>query len=40
MTYLIRLLVTGTNEAEVEIKTRIVAGNKCSHALGHLPKER
>jgi hypothetical protein len=25
-------------EMKVEIKARIVAGNKCSHALGHLPK--
>jgi len=33
-------LLGNTNEAEVEIKARIVAGNKCAHPLGHLPKER
>jgi hypothetical protein len=33
-------LVTGTNEAEVEIKVRIAAGNKCCHAADHLMKKK
>jgi hypothetical protein len=31
-------LVTNTNDAEAEIKARIIAGNICYHALGHLLK--
>jgi hypothetical protein len=33
-------LLTNTNEAEVEIKVRITAGNTCYHALGHLLMKR
>jgi hypothetical protein len=33
-------LITNTNEVEAEIKARIIAGNKCYHALGHLLKKR
>jgi hypothetical protein len=33
-------LITNTNEVEAEIKVRIIAGNKCYHALGHLLKRR
>jgi hypothetical protein len=28
-------LITNTNEVEAEMKGRIIAGNKCDHALGH-----
>jgi hypothetical protein len=33
-------LVTNTNEVEAEIKERIIAGNICYHAQGHLLKKR
>jgi hypothetical protein len=33
-------LITNTNEVEAEIKAKIIAGNKCYHALGHLLKKR
>jgi hypothetical protein len=33
-------LVTNTDEVEAEIKERIIAGNKCYHALCHLLKKR
>jgi hypothetical protein len=33
-------LTTNIKEAETEIKVRIIAGNKCYHALGHLLKKR
>jgi hypothetical protein len=29
-------LITNTNQVEVEIKARNIAGNKCYRALGHL----
>jgi hypothetical protein len=29
-------LATNTNEVGTELKVRIIAGNKCYHALGHL----
>ena len=35
----IGLLVTNTNEVETEIKVRIIVGNKCYHALGHILKK-
>jgi hypothetical protein len=31
--------VSNTHEVEREIKARIIAGNKCFHALGHLLKK-
>jgi hypothetical protein len=33
-------LITNTNEVEAEIKARIIAGNKCYHALRHSLKKR
>jgi hypothetical protein len=33
-------LITNTNEVEAEIKARIISGNKCYNALGHLLKKR
>jgi hypothetical protein len=33
-------LITNANEVEAEIKVRIIAGNKCYRALGHLLKKR
>jgi hypothetical protein len=33
-------LVTNLNDIEIEIKTRLTAGNKCYHALGHILKKR
>jgi hypothetical protein len=33
-------LVTKINEVEAERKARIIAGNKCYHALCHLLKKR
>jgi phage tail sheath gpL-like len=32
-------LITNTNEVEEDIKVRIIPGNKCYHALGHLLKK-
>jgi hypothetical protein len=33
-------LVTNINEVETEIKAKIIAGNKCYHAPGHMLKKR
>jgi hypothetical protein len=33
-------LVTNLNDIKTEIKTRLTAGNKCYHALGHILKKR
>jgi hypothetical protein len=33
-------LVINLNDIETEIKTRLTAGNKCYHALGHILKKR
>jgi hypothetical protein len=33
-------LITNPNEVEAETKARIIACNKCYHALGHLLKKR
>ena len=32
--------VTNTNKVKTEIKARIIASNKCYHALGHILKKR
>jgi len=37
--YYLGFLVTKTNAVDTWIKTRIIAGNKCYHALGHTLKE-